>query len=66
MRKTPAGRSQGQEGGLRMQPRTELELQVLGRKNYSGGGTGNNSFLSEICRTSDGTFAKTHNPICNL
>lgn len=49
--KTPAGiftRRQGQEGGLRMQPRKKVELQVLGNKNTRGGEQGETPFCQRL------------------
>lgn len=53
MKKIPAGiftRRQGQEGGLRTQPRKEVELQVLGNKNARGREQGETLF----CQRSGG------------
>lgn len=61
MRRTPAGiftRSQGQEGGLRVQPRPEAGLPVSKRKN----GSGRETDLEDV----RWNLRKNHNPICNL
>lgn len=62
MKKTPS-EDRDRKGGLRMQPRKEVDLQVLGNKNARGG-TGRGSFLSEIGAIR-WNLCRHHNPRCN-